>query len=55
MVCRVARGWIVRDAFGHVVAGPYYSREYAENRDREATQARQARNRAMRIKMKYEN
>jgi len=34
MISRVARGWVVLMA-GKLVAGPYYSKEYAEEKDRE--------------------
>lgn len=35
MVRRVARGWVIENARGRVVAGPYYSLSYAQDREKE--------------------
>lgn len=34
-VIRYTKGWMVRDALGKIIAGPYYSLAYAEERDKE--------------------
>jgi hypothetical protein len=38
MVIRIAKGWLVR--VGTKTSGPYYSKEYAEGRDRELVMER---------------